>query len=343
MTIKPITIKPINAKPADAPAPAAPEAAPAAASVPPSGIRPISIKPMAAAAGKAMEPAGAGEATIRLSPVPPPAGAAPRPLAPKPAAPAPLKPKILAAPEPPASTEVTAQAMKGKTSRISLDEALASSPTAAGVPAAMGKLTSNLSAAALAAAKGQTMKVSIPLQEETVSRHQTLRMKAPGAAPAPAAAAEEPPAESEAPTVKRKTLVLKKEGAAGESAEDAKPTLRMKPAGGGKPTLKLKSAGGAPAAEGDKPAEGEVHASGREEIEAGPGAFSAQALQVAKPERTSAFFPICAFASLLVIIATCLLFLSEFSGPDLSYTQYSTWKDGPEVTCPGLPRVTLPR
>ena len=56
-----------------------------------------------------------------------------------------------------------------------------------------------------------------------------------------------------------------------------------------------------------------------------------------------AFFPICAFASLLVIIATCLLFLSEFSGPDLSYTQYSTWKDGPEVTCPGLPRVTLPR
>ena len=353
MDIKPITIKPLSPAPAPAaPAAAAPAPAPAA---PPAGIRPISIKP-AAPTPLAAAPAadGASTPTIRLKPV------APAPIAP-------LAPAAAPAPAAPAL-----QAMKGKTSRISLDQALSSPPTAAAAPA-MGKLTSNLSAAAQAA-KGQTAKVSLTiLDDDAMTRHQTLRMKAPAAKPA-APAAPKPaaePADSEAPTVRRKTLVLKKEGAddkpaaAGDDAEATKPTLRLKPSGGGdastKPKITLK--GKAPGEKDEKKDDAAAPAAGADGAPAdgaapAPGAFNLNMI-AEKPEKTNVVFPLLAIASILVCIFSLLLLTSEFtgqegSGEDLSLTQM-VWRKqdkdtgklvpaiGGSITCPGLPRVTLGR
>ena len=252
MEIKPITIKPVVPAASGA-APAAETAA--APAVPSSGIKPISIKPMVAPTLKPADSGDGESATIRLKPVPP-SGAEPAaaPLKPMPLKPAPLTAPPAGAPASPASL----QAMKGKTSRISLDSALSSPPTAAAAPA-MGKLTSNLSAAAQAA-KGQTAKVSLTIMEDdAMTRHQTLRMKAPTAkpaAPAPAAPKPDPADASEAPTIRKKTLVLKKDGDSSASSgapagggDDTKPTLRLKPTEGGAPgaskpkiTLKGKTA-----------------------------------------------------------------------------------------------------
>lgn len=349
MDIKPITIKPIT----PAGAPAASAAAPA---VPSSGIRPISIKPMAA---PSLKPAGGdGEsATIRLKPVQP-SGAEP---ALSPIKPMPLKAPPAGAPAAP----VPMQALKGKTSRISLDSALSSPPTAAAAPA-MGKLTSNLSAAAQAA-KGQTAKVSLTIMDDdAMTRHQTLRMKAPAAKPAaPAPAAPKPAADdaSEAPTIRKKTLVLKKdsEGGAASGDEGTKPTLRLKPqeggaSGGTKPKITLK---GKTAEEKDeekkKADEAEESAAA-----AAPGSGFDPAMVAQKPEKTNPVFPIFAIASMLVAMFTIILFMSERSstgGADLSYTKM-VFRYGPnseragepmgfpvfagkQWQCPGLPRVTL--
>ena len=340
LTIKPITIKPVKlgaapagvspsgdaaSAPAAPVAPAAP-AAPAAHAAPaapaahaaPSGIRPIVIAPRPAAA-----PSGAAPApTIHLKPVtpaphvpaPPPSGSvaapaadAPKAQPPKPAAP---RPVVIA---PPASRDKAdpasaAEAAKGKTSRISLDEALATT-TSAGARIAMGRLTTNLSGAAAASA------------------------------PSPAADS------SEAPTLRKKPLVLKKAeqdetpAATGES-EDDKPTLRLKPASGGgaapaasKPKITLKGASAAPAA---------PVSSTNDAIEAPPPAFGGNALEaLAKPEKVSVLFPIVAAAALVVALGVCLLFASQWSGPDPSLTQFSSWRDGPSFICPGTQRVAI--
>lgn len=357
MDIKPITIKPIT--PAGAPDSAA------APSVPSSGIRPINIKPMAAPTLKPAAADGGESATIRLKPVPPSAAEpAAAPLKPMPLKPAPLAAPSAGTPASPASL----QAMKGKTSRISLDSALSSPPTAAAAPA-MGKLTSNLSAAAQAA-KGQTAKVSLTIMDDdAMTRHQTLRMKAPTAKPAAPAPVAAKPADdaSEAPTIRKKTLVLKKdaEGSAPASSaggdEGTKPTLRLKPteggaSGGSKPKITLK---GKTAAEKD---EEKKKADEAEEkaAEAAPGSGFDPSMVVQKPEKTNPVFPILAIASMLVAMFTIILFMSERSstgGADLSYTKL-VFRYGPnsehageplgfpvfagkQWQCPGLPRVTL--
>ena len=259
--------------------------------------------------------------------------------------------------------------MKGKTSRISLDSALSSPPTAAAAPA-MGKLTSNLSAAAQAA-KGQTAKVSLTIMDDdAMTRHQTLRMKAPTAKPvAPAPAASKPAAgdASEAPTIRKKTLVLKKDGegsgpAAASGGEDTKPTLRLKPQEGGGATAATKhklTLKGKTAAEKD---EEKKKADEAEEkaAEAAPGSGFDPSMVVQKPEKTNPVFPIFAIASILVAMFTIILFMSERSstgGADLSYTKL-VFRYGPnsehageplgfpvfagkQWQCPGLPRVTL--
>jgi hypothetical protein len=371
MDIKPITIKPIT--PAGAPSADAAPAAPSAPSVPSSGIRPIAIKPMAA---PTLKPAASGDgesATIRLKPVPPPGA---EPAAPASVKPIPLKPTPLSAPPAgPAAAPVPMQALKGKTSRISLDSALSSPPTAAAAPA-MGKLTSNLSAAAQAA-KGQTAKVSLTIMDDdAMTRHQTLRMKAPAAKPATPAPVPAKPADdaSEAPTIRKKTLVLKKdaEGAAPSSApasggDDTKPTLRLKPTAEGgapgatKPKITLK---GKTAAEKDeekkKADEAEEKAAAEGAAPGAPGAGFDPSMVVQKPEKTNPVFPIFAIASILVAMFTIILFMSERSstgGADLSYTKL-VFRYGPnsehagepmgfpvfagkQWQCPGLPRVTL--
>lgn len=360
MDIKPITIKPIT--PAGAPDSAA------APSVPSSGIRPINIKPMAAPTLKPAAADGGESATIRLKPVPPSAAEpAAAPLKPMPLKPAPLAAPSAGTPASPASL----QAMKGKTSRISLDSALSSPPTAAAAPA-MGKLTSNLSAAAQAA-KGQTAKVSLTIMDDdAMTRHQTLRMKAPTAKPAAPAPVAAKPADdaSEAPTIRKKTLVLKKdaEGSAPASSaggdEGTKPTLRLKPteggaSGGSKPKITLKGKTAAEKDEEKKKAD-EAEAKAAEAAPGAPGAGFDPSMVVQKPEKTNPVFPILAIASMLVAMFTIILFMSERSstgGADLSYTKL-VFRYGPnserageplgfpvfagkQWQCPGLPRVTL--
>lgn len=367
MEIKPITIKPVVPAASGAAPAAAPAAASAEPAVPPSGIKPISIKPMTASAPKPLAADGGESATIRLKPIPP-AGASPAaaaPLKPAPFKPAPLTAPPAGAPAAPAPM----QALKGKTSRISLDSALASPPTAAAAPA-MGKITTNLSAAAQAA-KGQTAKVSLTIMDDdAMTRHQTLRMKAPAAKPAaPAPAAPRPAADdaSEAPTIRKKTLVLKKDGesapaASAGGAEDTKPTLRLKATEGGasKPKITLK---GKTAAEKDEEKKQADEAEKAAEAAPGaPGAGFDPSLMAQKPEKTNPVFPIFAIASMLVAIFTIILFMSERSstgGADLSYTKL-VFRYGPnsehageplgfpvfagkQWQCPGLPRVTLHR
>jgi hypothetical protein len=368
MDIKPITIKPIT--PAGAPSA---DAAPSAPSVPSSGIRPIAIKPVSAPTLKPAAASGDGEsATIRLKPVPPSGG---EPATPASVKPMPLKPTPLSAPPAgPSAAPVPMQALKGKTSRISLDSALSSPPTAAAAPA-MGKLTSNLSAAAQAA-KGQTAKVSLTIvDDDAMTRHQTLRMKAPAAkpaAPAPSALKAAADDASEAPTIRKKTLVLKKDGdgaapasAPASGGDDTKPTLRLKPtaeggaSGGSKPKITLKGKTAAEKDEEKKKAD-EAEEKAAEEKAAAPGAGFDPSMVVQKPEKTNPVFPIFAIASILVAIFTIILFMSERSstgGGDLSYTKL-VFRYGPnsehageplgfpvfagkQWQCPGLPRVTL--
>ena len=291
---------------------------------------------------------------------------------------APLKPMPLKAPPAGApAAPVPMQALKGKTSRISLDSALSSPPTAAAAPA-MGKLTSNLSAAAQAA-KGQTAKVSLTIMDDdAMTRHQTLRMKAPTAKPAaPTPAAPKPPADdaSEAPTIRKKTLVLKKDGdsapaggaAPASGGEDTKPTLRLKPQEGGpastKPKITLKGKTAAEKDEEKKKADEAEAKAAEGAAPAAPGAPGSgfdPSMVVQKPEKTNPVFPIFAIASILVAMFTIILFMSERSstgGADLSYTKM-VFRYGPnseragepmgfpvfagkQWQCPGLPRVTL--
>ena len=375
ITIKPIAIKPMAPKPAAPAAAAAPAPAPAAPAASGPAIKPIVIAP-GGAAGKPLSADG-NTATIRLSPSPKPAApapapapaapAAPKPIAIKPsvapAAPAPapapaaapavdesaptvvikpiaIKPKVVA----PASTAEAKpvapnpQAMKSTTSRISLDSALAQPPTQA-APAAMGKITSNLTQAGIDAAKGRTAKVSLTIQDQdSVTRHQTIRVKAPtpGAAPAseapapeapivaPAAADAAKPAmpadASEAPTVRKKSLVLKKPGGAGApSGATTKPTLKLK-ADPGAP--KPAADGAAPAAEGGKDV-------GLDGIETPPAAMSqGGALQAnaAPKKKTHWIFPLVAFLDIAALIAVIVIFMAETCGPDRCLTDYTTFK-----------------
>lgn len=308
---KPITIKPITIKPIQTAAPAAPAAAPTATPAPaPSGIRPITINP-AGTVGKSLD-SGSNTATIRLKPV----SASPIP-----------------APSVAGSAPLTSPAAKGKTSRISLDDALSAPPTATATPVAMGKLTSNLTAEAIAASKGQTAKVNLTILDAAENtQHQTIRIKAGGAAapkpaaPAPAPAAEAKPEEakpaadeSEAPTVKRKSLVLKKGG--GAPSISTKPTLKMK----------AEPAGDKPAGEAPAPA-----AEGAPAAEApGTAGGAAFTMAPAKPEKVNPTFPIFAIFTIIALIVLSIMYMSECLGPDRSLTNLSYDLEGPDASWPG--------
>ncbi len=168
----------------------------------------------------------AATTTIRLKPVlqnpgvvSPSASVAPQPIRPPTLQPPSIKPS----PHPPLNS-----ASKSKTSRISLDSAFGDTTASPLInirpssTAPIGKITSNLTTDSLNIAKGQTAKVSLPLQtsESEVTRRRTLRVKAPSQV-----AAESPEvAESltEAPTIrKKKALVLKKESDSSDASGDA--------------------------------------------------------------------------------------------------------------------------
>lgn len=356
ITIKPIVIKPVAPKPA-APAAVAPKpAAPAPAAAAPGGpaIKPIVISPRPAGANS-LANANPG-ATIRLTPVAADGSpvAAPKPapdsaptVAIKPIA---IKPKIAVPPQVEKPAAQTVQAMKGTTSRISLDSALAQ-PAAGGAPAAMGKITSNLTKVAAEEAKPAAAKT--PGDADSAP---TIRIKKPivpaahAAAPAPAAPAAEAgkpvvvkplvkPAEpapapetapadaSEAPTVRKKSLVLKKPAGG--------------PAAAPKSVLSLKKDDAAPK-EGEKGgsvAVGSGPGGGLDDFEAPPSALSqGGVLQGAtvRVKKTHWVFPVVGFLDVAALVAVIVLFMSQTCGRDRTLTDYTTYnKDGSPIVFGG--------
>ncbi len=297
--IKPITIKPMQ-PPAKAPeAPNANADVAATANTPaPSAIKPITILP-SAAHGKMMDPVAA-TTTIRLKPVmqnsgvvsPSGVSSAPQPMRPPTIQPPSIKPSIHPSLD---------SAAKSKTSRISLDSAFgdtAASPIINVKPsstAPIGKITSNLTVDSLSAAKGQTAKVSLPLQtsESEVTRRRTLRVKAPSQE-AVEEKSEVADGLTEAPTIrKRKTLVLKKDH------------------------------GNASDASGDEAGGNDAQVS----------AFSA--FQNQPVEKTNPIFPVLAVAAIFMIIALSVMYLSQASGSDRSLTAFSSYPSMNAPSWPG--------
>lgn len=300
---RPIGIKPITIKPMQAPAkaPEAPDATAdtGAANAPaPAAIKPITILP-SSAQGKTLDSVAA-TTTIRLKPVmqnpgvvSPSAVSAPQPMRPQTIQPPSIKPST----HPPLDS-----AAKSKTSRISLDSAFGDTTASPIInigpssTAPIGKITSNLTSDSLNAAKGQTAKVSLPLQtsESEVTRRRTLRVKAP----TQDAVEEKPEAADgmgEAPTIrKRKTLVLKKDQG---NASDA-------------------------AAEGTSDGD-----------DAQISAFSA--FQNQPVEKTSLIFPVLAVAAIFMIIALTVMYMSQAAGPDRSLTAFSSYPGMGAPSWPG--------
>ena len=310
--IKPITIKPMTppASAGDAPAPAAPAPAappPAPAAAP--SIKPIAIDP--SAGGKPLGPV-ATTATIRLKPVMPTQMSAPvgvRPDAPT-APMKPVRPQTIQPPTIKPSTQPTPEAAaKAKTARILLDAALNEIPSgmggsAASVPAApvgkiTSKITSNLTADILKAAKSQTSRVSLPQQASADSgQPRTLRLKVP--TPGETASVESGESLAEAPTVKKKkSLVLKKDKMDAALAGAQGPTIT---------------------------------AGADSEESANVSAFSA--FQGPPPKKMNPIFAILAIASVFVIAALTVLYMSQACGLDRSLTGF--------VSFPGLPAPSWP-
>ena len=232
------------------------------------------------------------------------APAAPAPAAP--AAPNGIRPISVKPPVPVAAPDVTAQAAKGKTSRISLDAAMFAQPSGAAAPA-MGRMTTNLSTAA-SAMKGQTSKIAAGASADS---QPTIKLQKPAAA------------DSEAPTLKLKPLSLKTPAgapppAAASDAEDSKPTLRLKTAGGApKPAPK--------AAEAAAP----VNPMGSD-IEAPPSVFGGAPLLMGKKEKVGVVFPLVAAVAVVALGYLSLVLMSQACGPDEgSLTRLSSF--------PGLP------
>ena len=296
--IKPITIKPMQ-PPAQGPVPFAPAPGSAGPAESASGIKPITLNPNLST-GKPLE-AVAATTTIRLKPVMPshapqadahPDAGVTAPLKP-------LRPQTIQPPSfKPSTSPVPDGAAKSKTSRISLDSALGEGPVTPNIhvggitPAPVGKITSNLTSDIMSAAKGQTARVSLPLQtsESEVTRRRTLRVKSPSAM---GEELQEPQAESltEAPTVrKKKSLVLKKDKL-DEAAASANPLN---------------------AGEGGE---------GSDQV----SAFSA--FQAVPVRKTNPIFPVLAFAAIFMIIALVVMYMSQACGPDRSLTAFSSFPD----------------
>ncbi len=300
--IKPITIKPMQ-PPAKAPEAPATDSPVAAAPASPAAIKPITITP-SSAPGKTLD-AVAATTTIRLKPVvqntgamspsasaPPPGALPPQQFRPQTIQPPSIKPSI----HPPLDS-----ASKSKTSRISLDSAFGETTTAPSIhigsasTAPVGKITSNLTADSLSIAKGQTAKVSLPLQtsESEITRRRTLRVKSPTQVINDTP--EAPEVLTEAPTVrKRKTLVLKKDQA---NSSDAKE---------------------------DGSSEGE---------ESHVSAFSAYQNQPV--EKTNPVFPVLAVAAMFMIVALAVMYMAQACGPDRSLTAFSTFPGMSAPNWPG--------
>lgn len=207
----------------------------------------------------------------------------------------------------PSAGDISAQASKGKTSRISLDSAMDnSSASASASPAPVGKLTSHIPDIASSAPKSSTVKITMPAEEsvtntQQVTRKQTLRVKAPARKLAtPGAAANAP--DSEAKTVVRKPISIKKPTAANPAPAD-------------------------PAADGATPEGGINHIPGIED----ENVMAFNTTKPVKVEKVNPVFIVFSALSIVAILVIIFMFLAQCSGPDRSLTQYSSMPNGPDI------------
>jgi len=267
------------ATPSPAPAPAAPFAAPAATKV---------EAPVAKSSTTRIPlPEGGAEsgATVQIKPV--------------------------AAPAAPAAPAIDVQAAKSKTSRISLDSVLGSTAAApvAGAPKTIRlKRPGEVSAPAAPAAP---LPVATPLSATAAS--QTSRLPTSKLATAKlndaAAAAAIEPAADEAPLTRRKTIKVRRPGAA---------------AG---PHISVNAAPDA-AANAETPSEG---ADDSQPWTAPQGAFK----PVAVADTAHWTFIVAACLSIIVTLATIVVLASQAWGPNASLTEFSSWPAGPDIPISG--------
>ena len=286
-----IRLKPPTA--ASIPTPAAPAAAPSQINLKAPTQAPITSKAPTTSMPKVVTTPNeddGGKATLRIRP------------------PAPVSSGINITPVNTPANDVAVQASKGKTSRISLDSVMDNTVAAGSSPAPVGKLTSTIPDIASSAPKSATVKINVPDDEantQQVTRKRTLRVKAPSRTiPQPgAAAAPTSTPDSEAKTVVRKPITIKKPDVAAPNAEAATPN-----------------------------AEGAInHIPGIEDERI--MAFGGN--KPVKAEKVNPFFIVCSALSIVSILVVIFLFLSQCSGPDRSLTEYSSMPGGPEFGFPG--------
>lgn len=302
-------IKPINVTPATAPTIKPINVAPAATpEIKPVSASPINLKAPAQAPITSKAPTTSmpkvvpsadddGKATMRIRP-PAPAAA----------------PAIKLSPVTPPVGDITAQASKGKTSRISLDSAMDNASASGNSPAPVGKLTSHIPDIASSAPKSSTVKINVPPEEintQQVTRKRTLRVKAPARTiPQPGAA---PVAtDSEAKTVVRKPLSIKKPGTPVATPVDTPVDVANNSEGG------------------------ISHIPGIEDESI--MAFGGNKAPV-KAVKVNPLFIVVSSLSIVAILIIIVMFLAQSSGPDRSLTKYSSMPDSSEFGFPGkIPR-----
>ncbi len=252
--------------------------------------------------------------TIRIRPagrpapagVPVPAAAVPAPAAvPTASAEAPSPAKVM--------HETARLDDKRKTSRISLDAVYAPDTT---------------KQPAVGAAAAATP--SAPSVED--GRPKTIRLKRPGDAAtiklghAPSAAsmtAHEPGPPSEAKTVLSKTSRIDLPGEE-EGEEGDSPTRRK--------TIKVKRPDGSVAAPMPQSSGGlQIRRTAAAAEESAPELFE----PIIVEDKPNVFFHILAIASILVVCVTAYMFMAQAFGRDVSLSQLSYWKDGPDLAWPG--------
>ena len=284
---------PTPAAPAAAPAAPAPAAAPAAAPAPAAPIPPtIKAEPPVAKSSTTRIPLPEGGvdggATVQIKPA--------------------------AAPAAPAAPTIDIQAAKSKTSRISLDSALGGIPGAAPVAGAPKtirlKRPGEVSAPAAPAAP---LPVATPIS--AAAAHQTSRLPTSKLATAKlsdvAAAAAIEPAAEEAPLTRRKTIKVRRPGAAGG------------------PHISVNAAPDA-GANGEAPAaEGATDDS--QPWTAPQGAFK----PVVAADTAHWTFIVAACLSIIVTLATIVVLASQAFGPNTSLTEFSSWPTGPDISLSG--------
>ncbi len=207
-----------------------------------------------------------------------------------------------------ADTPPVAQAEKKKTSRISLEAALAGDQDAA-------------DDAGAGAPRPKTIRLKRPSEAATVKV--TPRAAAP-------AATEEPPAKA-APAAKlEETSKLDVPPVASQTSPTQRKTIRVK-----RPT---QSPSLAPTGGGGRVPVSSSTA--RAPIAGAPKGVPMAAMPV-RPDSPNVVFPIFAFVAMVVMMVTIYMFCAQAIGPNSSYTQYSYADTGPNLGWPG--KIPPPR